>query len=46
MLNGAGIQEEIRSGIWAEFGSTATFYSSILATRVTKKSPKEFLFGK
>ena len=46
MLNGAGLQEEMRSGIWAECASTATFYSNILATRVTKKSPQELLFGK
>jgi len=39
MLNGAELQEGMRSGIWAEFASTATFYSNILATRVTKKYP-------
>jgi hypothetical protein len=46
MLNGEEIQEEIRSGIWAEYPSTATFYSNILATRVTKRTPQELLFGK
>jgi hypothetical protein len=45
MLNGSGLQEEIRSGIWAECASTATFYSNTLATRVTKRSPQELLFG-
>jgi hypothetical protein len=46
MLNGAGYQEEIRSGIWAKYASNATFHSNILATRVTKRSPQELLFGK
>jgi hypothetical protein len=46
MLNGVGLHEKIISGIWAEFSSIATFYSNILAKRVTKRSPKELLFGK
>ena len=46
MLNGAGLQEGIRSRIWAECASTAKFYSIILETRVTEKSPQELLFGK
>jgi hypothetical protein len=46
MLNGEMLQEEIRSIIWAECSSTATLYSNILARRVTKRSPQEFLFGK
>jgi hypothetical protein len=46
MLNRAGLQKEIRGGIWDECTSTATFYSKILATRATKMSPQELLFGK
>jgi hypothetical protein len=46
MLNGVGLQGDIKSGICAECASTASFYSNILATRITIKSPKEFLFGK
>jgi hypothetical protein len=45
MLNRSGLPEEIRSGIWAESVSTATFYSNILASRVTKRFPQELLFG-
>jgi hypothetical protein len=37
---------KIRSGIWTECASNTTFYSKILVTRVTKKSPRELLFGK
>jgi hypothetical protein len=46
MLNGAGLQEETRSRILAECSSTATFYSNILATRFTKRSPQDLIFGK
>jgi hypothetical protein len=46
MLNVAGLQEEIRSVIWAECASIFTFYSTILETRVTKSSPQELIFGK
>jgi hypothetical protein len=46
MLIRAGLQEEIRSGIWTECASTAALHSNILATRVTKTSPQELLFGK
>jgi hypothetical protein len=46
VFNGSGLQEEIRSGIWAEYTSNSTFYSTILATRVTKRCPQELLFGK
>jgi hypothetical protein len=46
VLNGAGIHEEIKSGIWADCAYTTTFYSNILAARVTKRSLQELLFGK
>jgi hypothetical protein len=44
--DGAGLQDEIRNGIWDECASNLTLYSNILATRVTKRSPQELLFGK
>jgi hypothetical protein len=46
MFNEEGLQEEIRSVIWAECTSTAVFYSRILATRVTKRSPQKLFFSK
>jgi hypothetical protein len=45
LLNGTCFQEEIRSGIWIECASTSTFYSNVLATRVTKRFPQELRFG-
>jgi hypothetical protein len=45
MFNESLLQEEIRSGIWEECASVASFYSNILAARVTKRSPHELLFG-
>jgi hypothetical protein len=46
MLNGTGLQEEIRRGIWADFASTSIFNPNILATIATKRFPQELLFGK
>jgi hypothetical protein len=43
MLNAIRLQEEIRSGIRAESASTATIYSNVLATRVTKRPSQEIL---
>ena len=45
MLNGAGMKDEVRSGIWAECASTATFYSNVLLTNGKSKSPHELMFG-
>jgi hypothetical protein len=45
MLNGAGLKDEVSSGIWAECTSTATFYSNILLTNGRSKSPQELMFG-
>jgi hypothetical protein len=46
MLNGAGLKDEVRNGIWAECASsTATFYSNILLTNGRSKSPQELMFG-
>jgi hypothetical protein len=46
MFNGAGLQEETRSEILAQYAFIATLYSSIIATRVTKRSPQELIFVK
>ena len=46
MLNGAGLRDEVRSGIWAECASTATFYSNVLRTNRRSKYPQELMFGK
>jgi hypothetical protein len=44
MLNGAGLPEEVKGGIWAECACTAAiFYSKLLATRV-KKFPTRVSF--
>jgi hypothetical protein len=45
ILNGAGLKDEVRSGIWTECASTATFYSNILLTNGRSKSPQELMFG-
>ena len=45
MLSGAGLKHEVRSGIWAECASTATFYSNILLTNRRRKFPQELMFG-
>jgi len=46
MLNGAGLKDEVRTGIWAECASTATHYSNILVTRGSSASPYELLYKK
>jgi hypothetical protein len=46
MLNGAGPKDEIRSGIGVECASPATFYSNILLTNGSSKSPQELRFEK
>ena len=46
MLNGAGLKDEVRTGIWAECASTATHYSNILVTRGNAASPYELLYKK
>jgi hypothetical protein len=45
-LNGEGHQEENRSGIWSECASISTFYSNILATRVTESPQKSCILVK
>jgi hypothetical protein len=45
MLNGAGLKNEVRNGIWLECASTATFHSYVLHTNGRSKSPHELMFG-
>jgi hypothetical protein len=45
MFNGAGLQEEIRSGIWAECASTTAFYSKIISNKSHEKSLQDLIFG-
>ena len=46
MLNGAGIKDKIRAGIWAECAQLATHYANILVSRGRSSSPHLLLFGK
>jgi hypothetical protein len=32
MLNGAGLEDKVRAGIWAECAQTATHYANVLVT--------------
>jgi hypothetical protein len=45
MFNNAGIMNEMRCGIWAEYASTAIFYANILLNRESGKPPHESMFG-
>jgi hypothetical protein len=36
----------VRCGIWAECVSTATFYSNVMLTIGSRKSPQELVIGK
>ena len=45
-VSGAGLQDKIRHGIWAECTSTATFHSNIMVTKDSMMSPFEICFGK
>ena len=46
MLNEAGLEDEVRSGIWAECALNATFSSNVLLTNGRSKSPQDLMFGK
>jgi hypothetical protein len=45
MLNDAGLEEEIRSGVWSECANTATFLSNITSLKGQDKFPYQLLFG-
>ena len=46
MLNGAGLQDKIRHGIWAEYAPTANFHSNIMVAKDSMMSPYELCFSK
>jgi len=45
MLNDAGLEEEIRSGVWSECANTVTFLSNITSLKGQDKCPYQLLFG-
>jgi hypothetical protein len=46
MLNGAGLEGELRDKIWAECVMNVTYLSNIMSTKSSFKSQFEFLYGK
>jgi hypothetical protein len=45
MLNNAGLEDEIRSGVWSECANTVTFLSNIMSLNGQDKCPYQLLFG-
>jgi hypothetical protein len=45
MLNGAGLEGELRDKIWAECVMNVTYLSNIISTKLIFKSPFELLYG-
>ena len=45
MLNGAGLEGQMREKLWAESVMMVTYLSNILSTKSTIKSPFELLYG-
>jgi hypothetical protein len=45
MLNDAGLEEEIRPGVWSECANTVTFLSNITSLKGQDKCPYQLLFG-
>jgi hypothetical protein len=45
MLNGAGLEGELRDKIWAECVMNVTYISNIISTKSSFKSPFELLSG-
>ena len=45
MLNGAGLNNHIRNGVWAECAMTVTYLSNIMTTKASDKCPYQVLFG-
>jgi hypothetical protein len=46
MLNGAGLEGELRDKIWAESMMNVTHLSNIISTKLSFKSPFELFYGK
>jgi hypothetical protein len=45
MLNGAGLEGELRDKIWVECVMNVTYLSNIMSTKSSFKSPFELLYG-
>jgi hypothetical protein len=45
MLNDAGLEDDVRSGVWSECANTVTFLSNITSTKTQNKCPHQLLFG-
>jgi hypothetical protein len=45
MLNGAGLEGELRDKIWAECVMNVNYLSNIMSTKLSFKSPFELLYG-
>jgi hypothetical protein len=44
MLNDAGLEDDVRSGVWSECANTVTFLSNITSTKTQDKCPHPLLF--
>jgi hypothetical protein len=44
MLNDAGLENDVRSGVWSECANTVTFLSNITSTKTQDKCPHQLLF--
>jgi hypothetical protein len=44
MLNDAGLENDIRSGVWPECANTVTFLSNITSIKTQDKCPYQLLF--
>ena len=45
MLNNAGLENDVRSGVWSECANTVTFLSNITSMKMQDKCPYQLLFG-
>jgi hypothetical protein len=44
MLNSAGVEDQLRSGVWAEFAMTVMFLSNFTSIKSKEVCPYELLF--
>jgi hypothetical protein len=44
MLNGAGLKDDLRSGVWAECAMTVTYLSDITSVKNREVCPHQLLF--
>jgi hypothetical protein len=44
MLNSAGVKDQLRSGVWAEYAMTVTFLSNVTSIKNKEVCPYELLF--